>query len=120
MVWNNKKDKLLCRELLLMESYQYNARSREQGNVWKQIADALNLISTASTFFRVNARAVRERCALLTNRQAEKEKNELKQSGISPEDTPLDEAIKNIIDIMRECEEVQEKQNNEKIQRNKK
>ena len=44
----------------------------------------------------------------LPNRQAEKEKNELKQSGISPEDTPLDVAIKNIIDGMRECGEEQE------------
>ena len=60
-----------------MEPYQYKARSRARGNVWKQIADALNLISTESTFFRVGARAVRERCALLTNRQAEKEKSEL-------------------------------------------
>ena len=46
MVWNNEKDELLCREVLLMEPYQYKARSWEQGNVWKQIADALNLIST--------------------------------------------------------------------------
>ena len=60
-----------------MEPYQYKARSRARGNVWKQIADALNIISTESTFFRAGARAVRERCALLTNRQAEKEKSEL-------------------------------------------
>ena len=49
-----------------MELYQHKARSRERGNVWKQIADALNLISTDSTFFPVDARAVRERCTLLT------------------------------------------------------
>ena len=110
MVWNNEKDELLCCEVLLMEPYQYKARSRGRGNVWKQIADALNLISTESTFFLVDARAVRERCALLTNHQAEKEKSELKQSGISPEGTPLDETIKSIIDRMRECEEEKEKE----------
>ena len=120
MVWNNEKDELLCHEVLLMEPYHYKTRSRERGNVWKQIADALNLISTGSTFFRIDACAVRERCALLTNRQAEKEKSELKQCGISPDDTPVDEAIKNIIDRMRECEEEQENQDNEKIQKNKK
>ena len=77
MICNNEKNELFCREVLLMEPYQCKARSRARGNVWKQIADALNLNSTESTFFRVGARAVRERCALLTNRQAEKEKSEL-------------------------------------------
>ena len=119
MVWNNEKDELLFLEVLLMEPYPYKARSWEQGNVWKQIADALNLISTENTFFRVNAHVVRERCSLLTNCQAEKEKSELKQSGISPEDTPLDNAIKNIINRMRECEEEQENQDNENIQKSK-
>ena len=102
LVWNNEKDELLSREVLLTEPYQYKARSREQGNIWKQIADALNLISTESTFCHVDARDVCERCALLTKRQAEKDKGDLKQSGISPDDTPLDNAIKNIIDRMRE------------------
>ena len=59
----------------------------------KQKADALKFISTKHTFFRVDAGAVRERCALLKNHQAGKEKSELKQSGISPQDILLDEAI---------------------------
>ena len=71
IVWNCEKDKLLCRGILLMEQYQYKTRSREGGNVWKQIAGALSLISTENTFFRVDARAVRDRCALLINRQAD-------------------------------------------------
>ena len=120
MVLNNEKDELLCREVSLMEPYQYRARSRERRNFWKQIADALNLISTESISFRVDARAVRERCAFFTNCQAEKKKSDLKQSGISPEDNPVDEAIKNIIDRMRECEEEQENQDKEHIQQNKK
>ena len=74
---------------------------------------------TESTFFRVDAHTVHERCSLLTNRHAEKEKGELKQSGISPEDTPLDNAIKNIINRMRECEEEQENQDNENIRKSK-
>ena len=65
----------------------------EQGNALKQKGDALNFISTENTFFHVDAGAVRERCVLLKNHQAGKENSELKQSGISPEDTPLDEAI---------------------------
>ena len=76
--------------------------------------------NTESTFFRVDAHTVRERCSLLTNRHAEKEKGELKQSGISPEDTPLDNAIKNLINRIVECEEEQDNQDNENIQKNKK
>ena len=68
-----------------MELHHYKVGRREQENVWKQIAYALNLIWTE---------IVRERCASLINPEAEKEKSELKQSGISPEDIPLDEAIK--------------------------
>ena len=78
-----------------MEPHHYKVRRREQENVWNQIAYALKLISTE---------IVRERCASLINPEAEKEKSELKQSGISPEDTPLDEAIKNIIDKIQACE----------------
>ena len=61
MVWNSEKDELLCHEVLFMELYQYKARSRERGNIWKQIGDALNLISTDSIFFRVDARAIQVR-----------------------------------------------------------
>ena len=103
-----------------MKPCQYKAKSREWGNVRKQIADALILISTEGTFFRVDARAVGEECALLANRQVAKEECELKQSGISPEDTRLENAVKNIIDRMRECDEEQENQDNENIQENKK
>ena len=51
---------------------------------------------------------------MLTNHQAEKEK-----SSISPEDSPLYEAIRNIIDVTKECEEEQENQDNENIQKGK-
>lgn len=50
MVWNNEKDDSPCREVLVMEPYQYKARNREQGNVWKQIKDALNLVSAENIF----------------------------------------------------------------------
>ena len=68
----------------------------------------------------LSCRCCRERCALLTNRQVVKEESELKQSGISPEDTRLENEIRNIIDRMRECDEEQENQDNENIQENKK
>ena len=44
--------------------------------------------------FRIVACAVREKCTLLNNHQAEIQKDELKKCSISMEDTPLDEATK--------------------------
>ena len=59
LVWNSKNDELLCREVLVMGPYQYKTRNREQGNVWKQVADTLNIILIENEFFRVVALAVR-------------------------------------------------------------
>ena len=42
MAWNDQKDKLLCREILLFEQHKFKARTREKGNSWKAIADNLN------------------------------------------------------------------------------
>ena len=57
IVWNDQKDELLCREILVLEPYKFKARTREKGNMWKAIAD--NVIFLAG--FKVDARAVRER-----------------------------------------------------------
>ena len=58
MVWNDNKDEMLCREVLLFEPYQFKPRSHERGNAWKAIAENLNASVTCS--FKVDARSVRE------------------------------------------------------------
>ena len=37
MVWDEKKDDMLSREVLLFEPYQFKPRTRERGNAWKAI-----------------------------------------------------------------------------------
>ena len=59
MVWNDNKDEMLCREVLLFEPYQFKPRSHERGNAWKAIAENLNASVTFS--FKVDARSMRER-----------------------------------------------------------
>ena len=59
MLWNDNKDEILCREVLVFEPYQFKPRSHERGNAWKAISENLNASITLS--FKVNARSMRER-----------------------------------------------------------
>ena len=59
MVWNDNKDEMLCREVLLFQPCQFKPRSHERGNAWKVIAENLNASVTCS--FKVDARSARER-----------------------------------------------------------
>ena len=58
-MWNNNKDEMLYREVLLFKSYRFKPRSHERGNAWKAIAENLNASVTRS--FKVDASSVRER-----------------------------------------------------------
>ena len=60
MVWTDVKDELLCRENLLCE---FEARTKERGNVWKIIASNLNIMADEN--FAVDQRAVGERFTLI-------------------------------------------------------
>ena len=61
MLWNDQKDELLCREILLFEPCKFKARTREKSSSWKSIADNLNSLDG----FKVDARSVRERCGVM-------------------------------------------------------
>ena len=105
MVWNDLKDELLCREILLMEPYKFKSRSRERGNIWKEISEHLNSASVDDMFFRVDHRAVRDRFNLLIAHHDQKIKDQQKASGINPIETELDIEIETIMDRMKVCEE---------------
>ena len=86
IVWNDQKDELLCRKILLLEPYKFKARTREKVNTWKAIADNLNFLDG----FKVDARAGRERYGVNKVYFKAKEKEEKMAFGINPEVTPLD------------------------------
>ena len=56
--------------------------------------------------------AVRERLGIITAKYKSKKKEQLAASGISPEQTPLDEALEEIIERMDEAEKSYEQQSN--------
>ncbi|XP_057302767.1 uncharacterized protein LOC130636935 [Hydractinia symbiolongicarpus] len=44
MIWNNEKDVLLCREILVKEPYKFKFKTRERGQAWTEISEILNQI----------------------------------------------------------------------------
>ena len=59
MVWDKKKNDLLCREVLPFEPYQFKPRTKERGNAWNAILE--NLMAGKTVNFKVDTRAVNER-----------------------------------------------------------
>ena len=115
MVWNDEKDELLCREIFLHEPYQFRPRTQMRGAAWKKIADNLSNIDVPQ--FRVDARAVRERFGVVKARHEAKMKAEISSSGTSPELTPLDRTVEELVERIHEVERVmQEKEAKDKEQ----
>ena len=82
----------------------------------------MNAGSTDELYFRVNARAVRERFNLLLCQYKTILKDENNATGISPESTPLDEALENLLERVNACEEEQmqmNKENNDRLENDK-
>ena len=106
MVWNSQKDEVLCREVFLLEPYQFKPRSRERGNAWKSIAESL---CASELSFKVDARAVRERLSAIVARHKQKMSGEQTASGISPNHSPLHDALEEISNKTDEAEQNYEK-----------
>lgn len=96
MEWTEEHDVFLCREVLLLDPFQYPYRSKERGDVWGQVA--INLNSSNHPKFKVSKRSVRDRLTLLQSRYKEKMKREEMASGIDCEETELDRALEEIIE----------------------
>ena len=110
MVWDEKKDDILCRENLLFEPYQFKPQTRERGNAWKTISE--NLMASKTINFKVDTRAVRERLLnVVIPWHKVKTKEQLAASGISPENNSLDDAVEEIIEKMEEAEKTYEQEN---------
>ena len=103
MVWSNSHDLLLCREILVTEPYRYKVGTRERGQAWDTVANALNAVEGLR--FVVDRRGVRERYANLDRNFTKKMAAEERASGITPEKTELDDAIKSIMERKEGAEE---------------
>ena len=103
----------MLREAITSEPYNFKTKSSERGKVWESIAAYLNSLKTPE--FRVTARAVRDRYALLISRHKLKQREEEKASGIDvPELTELDTLLEEIRERGKIAEEKSDALRNEK------
>ena len=96
MEWSDKHDLALCLEASVRETYQHTFRSKERGDVWYQIS--VHLSGLDHTKFKVNKRSARNRLTMLITKHKAKMRQEEKASGITCEETKLDQALEEIID----------------------
>ncbi|XP_067042243.1 golgin subfamily A member 6-like protein 6 isoform X1 [Acropora muricata] len=98
MQWTKAQDVLLCRQVLALEPYKHKKGSNEAGKIWTDIAQSLKECEHMNFKENLSQRAVRERVALLQCKFKEKEKQEIRASGISPEQDELDVLLEEIIE----------------------
>ena len=84
MEWSDNHDLVLCREVLVTESYQHPFRSKERGDVWNQIT--VNLSGLDHLKFKVNKRSMRDSLTLLITMHKAKIRQEENVTGITCED----------------------------------
>ncbi|CAH3114994.1 unnamed protein product, partial [Pocillopora meandrina] len=88
-------DTLLCREVLALEPYKHKKGSNEAGKIWTDIAQSLKNCQQLKFKQNLSQRAVRE-IFLLQTRYKDKEREETRASGISPEQDELDVLLEEI------------------------
>ena len=112
MCWTNDHDTLFLREVLCVEPWLARQGSPERGQVWEIIAANLN--SLEEPYFKVTQRSVRDRYNLLAKKYKQKWNSEDMASGINPEHTEIDDALRDIIERFDEADEARAKLNDEK------
>ena len=96
MEWSEKHDIHLCREVLVLQSFEHPYRSKERGEVWAKIA--INLNGLKQPTFKASKRSARDRLILLQSRFKEKIRMEEGASGIDCEESALEQPLEEITD----------------------
>ena len=95
MVWNASHNDIFVREMYLAEPWQHKKGSCERGSAWDQISESLN--NHENPRFNVNQKAVRDH-NYLEREYKKKVREEERASGISPQNSDLDDAVGDIIE----------------------
>ena len=102
MVWTKQHDIMLAREILVARPFVFNFGSRERGQAWDKVAEALT--TGKQLRFHVDQRGVRERYEKLKKAYQKRMREEVRASRISPEINELDEAIESIVELSEVAE----------------
>ena len=92
----------MCREVLDIEPYQVKLRSTERGKAWETISSHLN--ATSHPKFRVTPRSVRDRYNLTKKFQVRLNREE-RASGISDDNSELDNLLEEILEKEKAAKE---------------
>ena len=105
MTWSKGHDIALCREVLVIQPFQFKHGTRDRGQCWDKISKNLN--SSERPRFMVDQRAVRDRFCKLQKDFKRKRAHEERASGICPDEPDeLEQALEEI----SEMEESQQEQ----------
>ena len=113
MNWTEEHDVVFCREIIFVNPFSAKKKSVQRSALWQRVADTLNSIKDP-VFFFVDKRSVRDHIGVLVQRFKWKEAKELKEGGISPTKTELDEAIEQIIAMEESADEQHDLEDGEK------
>jgi len=93
MTWNNEKEVLLLREILVVEHFKFKAKTKERGQAWQEICDNVNKLNG----FTVTSRSVRDKFKVLEDRHKAKMNEERRASGINVEQSEIDTLLEEIL-----------------------
>ena len=112
MRWTQNHDICLLREMVLFEPWNYKHGSKEGGQCWDRISEALNQIEEPK--FKVKQRAVQDWYSVLEKAFKSKRNEEEKVSRISPEEKEVHVAIGDILERFKESRKQQKHENEKK------
>ena len=112
MEWTELHDLNLCKEVLVVEPWKRPYRSKERGDLWKDIAANLNASSHLK--FKVSKRSLRDRLTLLQQKYKAKMRMEEAASRIECEETKLDKTLEEIIEKEKAATDVRSLQDDNK------
>ena len=100
---------------MLCQRWEHKKGSTERGETWARLA--ANLSKCSKLVFHVTQGSLRDRYLLLERKHKKKVFDEefLNASGISPEDTEIDQLMNEIVDLFEESDQV-EKEKKKKLE----
>ena len=115
MKWTRNHDCIFVRELLLFEPWKHREGTPERVEVWERIAESLEQVEDPN--FKTDKHSVRDRFNELIKDHKKKDRDEERESVISPEQDEVDNALDNIVPIVEQAEIEQEQINDAKLKK---
>ena len=113
MVWTERNEILILREILRIQPWIHRHGSVERGQACDEIAAILNSL-VEEPFLKVTPRSVHDQYSLLVKKYKSKWRAEDKASGIAPSYTEIDEALYDLIERFDEADAARQKATAEK------